>query len=197
MSDLTELVICIPTAWITANLAEGLNDVSIRRVLKESDWRWMARSAAETHTDYAHLATYGVLECGDQVFVYRRGSSGGEGRLHGLLSIGVGGHVTPEDLPDGRATEDGIRSSALRELAEEIEGDPPLASVFVGLLYDPTNEVGRRHLGAVYLYEFGDTSAVAREDCLADARWMAIGEAIGRGSLFETWSRGIIAALYV
>jgi predicted NUDIX family phosphoesterase len=193
---MTELVICVPTAWIAANLAEGINDVPIGRVLKESDWRWMRRSAAETHPEYAHIVTYGVLGCGDQVFVYRRGSSGGEGRLHGLLSIGVGGHVTPEDFPDGRVTEDGIRSSALRELAEEIEGDPPIASVFIGLLHDTSNEVSRVHLGAVYLYEFADTSAVAREDCLADALWMASGEVIGRECGFEAWSRGIIAALY-
>lgn len=196
MSDPTELVICIPTAWIVANLDEGLNDVPIGRVLRDSDWRWMVRSDAETHPDYTHLVTYGVLECGDRVFAYSRGSSGGESRLHGFWSLGVGGHVTPDDFPDGAVTEGGIRCAARRELSEEIDGDPPIASAFVGLLWDMSNEVGRRHLGVVYRFEFGDMSAVAREDCLADARWISTGEVIGRESEFESWSRGIIAALY-
>lgn len=196
MSDMSELVICVPTAWIAANLSEGLNAVPIGRVLKDSDWRWMARSAAETDDGYAHLATYGVLTCGDRVFVYRRGASGGEGRLHGLWSLGVGGHVTPEDFPDGAVTEDGIRSCALRELGEEVDADPPFASVFLGLIYDLSDEVSRVHLGVAYRFEFADTSAVAREDCLAYAEWMAIGEAKGREAGFEGWSKVVLRSLF-
>ena len=38
-----------------------------------------------------------LVICNDKILRYRRGKGGGETRLHGLYSVGVGGHISEED----------------------------------------------------------------------------------------------------
>lgn len=64
---------------------------------------FLERDAAERDEGYRQIIPYVVLRAPAGIFSYARTSRGREARLHGLRSIGVGGHVNPGDLPDGLA----------------------------------------------------------------------------------------------
>ena len=54
----------------------------------------------------------------------QRLKKGGEQRLHGLLSLGVGGHINPVDEAEGSALTAGLR----REVDEEVAWSAPSRS---------------------------------------------------------------------
>ena len=58
---------------------------------------FMPRAEAEERPDYKQIIPYVILLQGDKVFVTRRLNKGGEARLHGRISIGIGGHINPVD----------------------------------------------------------------------------------------------------
>ena len=81
----------------------------------------------------------------DRVFLMHRTDAGGDARLHGKASIGVGGHLNPVD--DG---EDALMAGLRREWAEELEADWEPEFELIGLLNDDSNPVGAVHLGVVF-----------------------------------------------
>jgi predicted NUDIX family phosphoesterase len=112
-----------------------------------------------------------------EVFTYVRLTGGGEARLHGKMSVGVGGHMnrgfTRETL------ETVVWEEAARELAEELrfedgsgaEVDPPAAR-FVGLINDDTGPVQQVHLGLLAVAEVpAGTHVAVRETDQLDGRW--------------------------
>ncbi len=112
--------------------------------------RFVDRPAAERDPSLKQLIPYCVLTHGSDIFLFQRQNKGSEGRLHGLYSIGLGGHVGPEDGPadDPILLENGL----LRELHEELvlPDFDRLALRLVGLCNDDSNPVGSVHFGLVY-----------------------------------------------
>jgi predicted NUDIX family phosphoesterase len=113
------------------------------------------REAAEENAAWKQLIPYCVLARPDELFCVERQRTQGERRLHGLLSIGLGGHVNPED---GHAP--GLLRRALRrELDEELAIDWQYAGPprLLGLLNDDSNPVGQVHAGLVFRLDFPAT----------------------------------------
>ncbi len=114
------------------------------------DQGWFAdREAAEQNPDWKQVIPYCVLSCGEALFCVERLASQGEARLHGRLSVGIGGHINPQDGPSK-----GLIGRALsRELREELAlpKEPLPPARIVGLLNDESNEVGQVHFGLVHL----------------------------------------------
>lgn len=118
------------------------------------------RSDCEQLPEYLQLIPYISLVSGspEKFFTYTRGSLGNENRLHGLCSLGLGGHIeeAPAIANDVYSLEKVIIESTLRELEEE-------AGVVLALdeyqdfkdswrqhskiIYDDTDPVGAVHLG--------------------------------------------------
>lgn len=132
--------------------------------------RFEPRAEAEQRPEWKQWIPYCVLRqrrhpagateglaapAGELAAVYRvqRTSGQGEARLHGALSIGLGGHVEPEDdLAPGAPGAEFFGRALARELAEELVLATPLpAPRFVGLLNDDLTPVGRVHAGLVYV----------------------------------------------
>jgi len=112
---------------------------------------FFAREPVESDPSLKQLIPYAVVVREDSVFLFRRTNGGGEKRLHGLRSIGVGGHVNPVDLGGGRP---GLLSRALRrELDEELTLPGVRHAHFAGILNDDSTAVGSVHLGAVAVVE--------------------------------------------
>src|SRR5208337_4189957 len=83
---------------------------------------YLNRSAAEQNKRYKQLIPYVLLMCQGRILRYRRGKAGGETRLHGLYSVGIGGHISEEDnglFSNDRGYQEGMR----RELMEEVAID--------------------------------------------------------------------------
>src|SRR5699024_2354749 len=88
-------------------------------------------------------------EQGVSDLVCRRLGGGGEERLHGLLSIGVGGHMN--DVPEVADIDSKLSVNAARELEEEVglSAESVKDMEIMGLINDDDNEVGRVHIGLV------------------------------------------------
>jgi len=118
---------------------------------------FMSRGEAEVLPAYKQIIPYMVLSSQGKYLTYRR--AGSEARLSDKFSIGAGGHINPADVQEFRKRM--VYHAALRELDEELElnvggGRFPLSTAVQdgdlgihGLLYDPSDEVGRVHLGLV------------------------------------------------
>src|SRR5699024_9333875 len=77
------------------------------------------RGDMEADPSYKQLISYVLIksEQGDSTLVYRRLGGGGEERLHGLLSIGAGGHRN--DVPEVADLDSKLCGNAARVLASE------------------------------------------------------------------------------
>jgi predicted NUDIX family phosphoesterase len=107
------------------------------------------RAEAETDFTKLQIIPYIVVTQNDNVFTYTRLKKGGEARLHSKKSIGIGGHV--EVLNPIESNYDTYQSNMYKELFEEldIEYNDQFLDIKVSgeSIYDPSNEVGRVHLG--------------------------------------------------
>src|SRR5215216_5594900 len=83
---------------------------------------YLNRSDAEQDKRYKQLIPYVLVICQDKILRYRRGRGGQETRLHGLYSVGIGGHISEEDhgLFSSRL---GYHEGMRRELMEEVAID--------------------------------------------------------------------------
>lgn len=124
----------------------------------EKEVRAMKRGHAETNPAYKQLIPYGVIKRGDQIFTYERLSGGGDERLHGNLSIGVGGHMNP-------TSDDTLMSMIFTNLMREIEEEISIEGQFIrseviGLINDDSNEVGKVHLGVLVVLELPEEATI-------------------------------------
>lgn len=147
----------------------------------------------EKDENYKQIIPYIVLHHYDhrtslhRLFTYRR-HKGGEARLNDKISIGIGGHINECDVIPGLTR---LHSAMERELAEEIEFPVEIrkSTYAYGLIYDPSNEVGRVHLGVVFIVELDKPEAYPREACIADPKWQYINALRRSEEPMENWTR--------
>src|SRR6266516_1607801 len=88
-------------------------------VTAPANLRYWNRSNAEQDQHYKQLIPYVLIFCNGGILRYRRGKGGQETRLHGLYSVGIGGHISEED--HGMFSHDrSYQNSMQRELIKEV-----------------------------------------------------------------------------
>lgn len=155
----------------------------LRRALDEHG-RFLDRPLAEKSPAFKQLIPYVVVRDGERVFLMQRTDAGGDVRLHGKASIGVGGHLNPVDEGTDPLT-DGLR----REWAEELIADWEPEFRLVGLLNDDSNPVGSVHLGVVFEVEAAGRQVEVRERDKLSGRFASAEEVRAAWDRLETWSR--------
>lgn len=152
--------------------------------------RYLDRSAAEDDPSHKQLIPYVMVRDGERVFLMHRTDAGGDPRLHGKASIGVGGHLNPVD--EG---EDPLLAGLRREWDEELETgwDPEFR--LVGLLNDDSNPVGAVHLGVVFTVEAAGRPVAVREREKLVGAFASAAEIEASRDRLETWSRLVAEAL--
>jgi predicted NUDIX family phosphoesterase len=164
------------------------------------DGRFMPRAAVEEDPRFKQPIPYGVLFCGDEVFMLQRTRAGGDARLYDRVSLGVGGHINPCD----GSPVDGSSSAAVaavgpvlaaaperalhRELREELDAPAEYTLTGLGLLNDESNDVGRVHLGLVYSIEVREPLVSVRERELLAGGFRSVDEVSRKVEQMETWS---------
>jgi predicted NUDIX family phosphoesterase len=143
--------------------------------------RFEPRPAMESDPSFKQIIPYLVLRDGERYFLMRRTRAGGDVRLHDAWSIGVGGHVNPGDGD--------LAGGLLREWTEELVADFVPEFRLVGLLNDDTTDVGRVHLGAVYLAEAGRRAVAIRETDKLSGAFASPAQVEEVADRLETWSR--------
>ena len=118
---------------------------------------------------------------GQRLFLMQRTKAGGDARLHDLYSLGIGGHLNPED---GGVLE-GLRREFHEEMVAEWEPEPRL----IGLLKDDDVLVGQVHLGVVFEADAAGRALSVRETDKLSGRFVAPAECEPVYEDMETWSQ--------
>ncbi len=170
-----------------------------KQLLAPEHLSYMDRAAAELDPRFKQVIPYTVIRKGNLVFRYQRTKQGGEGRLHGKWSVGVGGHINP---CDGAVDEEQSYQRAVwRELNEEVsfENDEVRRTITLpirGLLYETSSPVGRVHFGIVHELKVGfDWKWDLRDEALANGEFVPIYELKRSQDDYETWSRMVIDSI--
>lgn len=148
---------------------------------------YLNRSEAEQDRRFKQLIPYVLLICQGKILRYRRGKGGQETRLHGLYSVGIGGHIADEDhglFSAGVGYEEGMRRELMEEVAIEQVNAPA-----VGLINDDSTEVGYVHFGVVHLMQVSDESVAGRRSGIVAPEFIPFAEAVRDTSIYESWSR--------
>jgi predicted NUDIX family phosphoesterase len=169
-------------------------------LLSPENISYRPRSEVEEDPTLKQLIPYCILRHHDctgreLLFHYTRGRGQGEGRLHAKRSIGIGGHISQDDVDADGALhpyEEGLR----RELDEEIELNTSVTQRCVGLINDDETPVGRVHLGVVHLFELKEPAAQPREVDILEAGFAPVEELLNELSAFESWSQICLKALF-
>lgn len=146
--------------------------------------RYLPRPLAEESPDWKQLIPYVVVRDGPMTFLMERSAAGGDQRLHGKASIGVGGHLNPVD--EG---EDPLMTGLQREWAEELDTDWNPEFQLVGLLNDDSNPVGAVHLGVVFVVEARGRAVAVREVEKLSGHMATHEEILSAWDRLETWSQ--------
>lgn len=165
---------------------------------ERTDWtgmlEWRQRAQAEADQSVLQLIPYLLLHDGQgRYWCYQR--TGGDPRLEGARSCGVGGHVDRSD--ERLEAEATLRQALLREVREELDTDlsehitDPIA-----WLYEGNTPVGRVHIGVVYTLQWpwAQPPVPARGEALRALGFLPL-TAIAADARFELWSR--LAAAYL
>lgn len=153
------------------------------------------RGDMEEDPSFKQLISYCIIRNNDETLVYKRLDGGGETRLHGLLSIGVGGHmndVESEGDIDGK-----LRVNAARELEEEVglSTDDVKNTEIHGLINDDDNEVGKVHIGLVLKIDIEKDKVINNEEDTIALEWVK-NDVLETMSPYESWSELIIRDAY-
>lgn len=149
------------------------------------------RGDVEQDPTMKQIIPYLIVRHGGRLFLFQRSAAGGEERLHGKYSIGVGGHINRTDV-DGAA--DLIGAGLRRELDEELMIDGVWRARLVGVLNDDTNAVGRVHFGLVHVIEVESPRVAVRESATLSGRLAVHAEVRRLYDRMETWSQLILDA---
>ena len=182
MSD-EELVLGLPRKKLPTALGwRGVRSMDLSLVLRAATMQgeFRPRSEAEKDSSWKQLIPYLLLRDGERIFLMRRTKAGGDERLHDRYSIGVGGHINPEDGD--------VLGGLRREWAEEIEADFEPEFVPIGLLNDDENEVGAVHLGLVYGADAAGRPVEIREKHKLEGAFASTDDVANVVDKLETWS---------
>jgi predicted NUDIX family phosphoesterase len=152
--------------------------------------RYVDRPVAEEDPATKQLIPYVVVRDGAAVFLMQRTDAGGDPRLHGKASIGVGGHLNPVDQ-----REDALMAGLRREWQEELDTDWEPSFTLVGFLNDDTNPVGAVHLGVVFEVDAAGRPVSVRERDKLLGAFASADEVAGAWVRLETWSQLVAAGL--
>jgi predicted NUDIX family phosphoesterase len=148
---------------------------------------YLNRSEAEQDKRYKQLIPYALILCQGKILRYRRGRGGGETRLHGLYSVGVGGHISDED--NGLFSNQlGYTEAMRRELMEEVAIDATNEAA-VAVINDDSSEVGYVHLGVVHVVQVTDETVAGGRSGIVGPEFVPISEAVKNPAAYESWSR--------
>ena len=147
------------------------------------------RGDMEEDSSFKQLIGYVLLKDTNtnEVLVYKRLVGGGEARLHGKASVGIGGHMNEVE---GKSIFEMLKINASRELNEEVgvSEEEALENLqFIGLINDDETEVGQVHIGVVYECKVDKNQVEVKEDDTLVIRWMSSAEAKAEEN-YETWS---------
>ncbi len=144
------------------------------------------RSLMEVNPTYKQIIPYLVFKHNNTFFLMQRRSTASETRLKNKLTLGIGGHIRQEDM-----TENSLFAWATREFHEEINYAGNLTVKPLGILNDDTDDVGKVHIGFVFLLT-GNSSEISIKSELKSGKLLSLAECVAQKEGMEGWSQFVI-----
>lgn len=191
-----ETILCIEEKFLGERLtAKGF--VSINEANPDSllvpEYLWfIPRILIEHRQDFRQIIPYIILHYDDAIVLYERTPKSSEERLHGLLSIGFGGHVRLTDIVfDNEFLDVGatLSRAVYRELEEEVRHSVVKHREPVGMICDDADTVSRVHLGVVELWTLSDLSIASVDPSICECKFVSLDELSSYEKRMENWSR--------
>ncbi len=150
-------------------------------------YRFIDRNDAENDPSLKQIIPYVLIRCGARIMLMKRLREQSERRLWDKYSIGIGGHLNPEDGETDFF--DAFLSGLERELHEELDISTEYACRLVGCINDDTTDVGRVHFGIVFQALLTNDNVEIRETSKMSGEFIEITELAAIRPDMESWSR--------
>jgi predicted NUDIX family phosphoesterase len=151
---------------------------------------FLRRSELEEDPSFKQIIPYAIISYKDSFYLFRRTSGQTEKRLHNKFSLGVGGHMNPDDPMESK--EQYLINELKRELFEEVRllnGCQIEYIEFIGFINDDTIPVGRFHIGLLYNIHVTNKEVYINETDKMTAEWIERSSLVEFYEGMETWSR--------
>ena len=205
---MNELVLAVSREALDVGTASGIFPIDLNSIDSEA-YALLPRHIADNKSDssvalgklFPQILGYVQLvnEQGEFLSYARKGKEKG---LHGLRSIGVGGHVSHEELITAIYRSDDptqlpkltelIQLGLRRELLEEVGIDIGTYMEANQLLVSDSNITSQVHVGLPMQLNVVESDITLEESEFLDARWISVEELKATVDLYEPWSQLII-----
>ncbi|GEM_PF-76627 len=188
------------------------DEIDLKNLLESANFSFISRSVTEEDVSKKQIIPYILIkDNNDRFFIYKR--KGNEKRLHGLYSVGVGGHIDKEDIENEIELRDLLdkRNNNFfkldhkkffqilnivikREIYEEIGiilDEKKIENLqFLGIINEDISSVGKVHLGFVFIYKYDNNIEKIKpiDDEIDYFEFASINEIYDKWESFEKWS---------
>ena len=172
-----ELVFAFPTIelWkLMTYKKKGLireNSEVLKKIVQNG--LFLRRSELEEEDSFKQVIPYAIISNKDSFYLFRRSSGQTEKRLHNKFSLGVGGHMNPNNFMEPK--DQYLTDELKRELFEEVKllNGCFLEDIeFIGFINDDTIPVGRVHIGLLYNIHVSNKEVYINETDKMTADWV-------------------------
>ena len=205
---MNELVLAVSREALDVGTESGIFPIDLNSIDSEA-YALLPRHIADNKSDssvalgklFPQILGYVQLinEQGEILSYARKGKEKG---LHGMRSIGVGGHVSHEELVTAIYRSDEptqlpkltelIQLGLRRELLEEVGIDIGTYMEANQLLVSDSNITSQVHVGLPMQLQVKEADISLDESEFLDARWISIEELKATVDIYEPWSQLII-----
>ena len=205
---MNELVLAVSREALDVGTASGIFPIDLNSIDSEA-YALLPRHIADNKSDssvalgklFPQILGYVQLinEQGEILSYARKGKEKG---LHGLRSIGVGGHVSHEELVTAIYRSDEptqlpkltelIQLGLRRELIEEVGIDIGTYMEANQLLVSDSNITSQVHVGLPMQLKVAESDISLDASEFLDARWISVEELKATVDIYEPWSQLII-----
>ena len=205
---MNELVLAVSREALDVGTTSGIFPIDLNSIDSEA-YALLPRHIADNKSDssvalgklFPQILGYVQLvnEQGEILSYARKGKEKG---LHGLRSIGVGGHVSHEELVTAIYRSDAptqlpkltelIQLGLRRELLEEVGIDIGTYMEANQLLVSDSNVTSQVHVGLPMQLKVVESDIILEESEFLDARWISVDELKATVDIYEPWSQLII-----
>lgn len=194
MNNMEELVFAFPTdeLWeLMTYKKKGLireNSEVLKKIVQNG--LFLRRSELEEDPSFKQIIPYAIISNKDSFYLFRRTSGQTEKRLHNKFSLGVGGHMNPNDSMESK--EQYLIDELKRELYEEVKllnGCLIEDIEFIGFINDDTIPVGSVHIGLLYNIHVSNKEVYINETDKMTADWIDKSNLAEFYGGMETWTK--------
>jgi len=153
--------------------------------LIRGEYLFKPRRDVEDDPEFQQVIPYLVFRHRDHYLLTRRLQASSERRLRKQYSLGVGGHINPNDLENGDPILDGLR----REWGEEVVYEGEMDATLLGLINDDSSPVSKVHLGVGFLVEGSRPEIQIRETTKLSGELLTLDEMRIYYLAMESWSQ--------